>query len=180
MKSLDIRNNFAAKEENGMGISYKEIKNERQWKASTGLTSAEFTSLTTAFGSAYEQIHGVTLEQGLANLGKEGLLSSYEQCLFFTLFQLKNALSFDCLGLAFNMDGSSAHRNFSRYLQVVERALQQQGALPRRNFATLAEFRKYLQHEEELIADATEMRMDRPAQKDKREQYYSGKKKPIR
>src|SRR5690349_10859915 len=128
-----------------MASSYKDIRNERQWKAMTGLTQQEFVSLTVAFGTAYEQLHGVTLQQGLANLGKEVVLSSYEECLYFTLFQLKTAQSFDCLGVLFNMDGSSAQRNFSKYLQVVERTLQQQGALPRRSFATLSEFRKYLQ-----------------------------------
>src|SRR6478752_9911674 len=114
-----------------MGSSYKDIRNERQWKAMTGLTQVEFTSLSLAFGTAYEQLHGVSLQQGLANLGKEGVLSSYEECLFFTLFQLKTAQSFDCLGVLFNMDGSSAHRHFTRYLQLLELALQQQEALPR-------------------------------------------------
>jgi hypothetical protein len=180
MNSLDIRNKFAAKEEIVMGSSYKDIRNERQWKAMTGLKQVEFVSLSLAFGTAYEHIHGVTLQQGLANLSKEAVLSSYEESLFFTLFQLKTAQSFDCLGVLFNMDGSSAQRNFTKYLQVVELALQQQGALPRRSFANLSEFRKYLQDEEELIADATEIRTERPADKGKREQNYSGKKKHIR
>ena len=179
MNSLDIKNSFAAKEEIAMGSSYKDIRNERQWKAMTGLTQAEFTSLSTAFGTAYEQLHGVTLRQGLANLGKEAVRSSYEDCLYFTLFQLKTAQSFDCLGVLFNLDGSSAQRNFTKYLQVLELALQQQGALPRRSFCSITEFRKYLQNEEELIAHATELRTQRPADKDKREQNYSGKKKHI-
>jgi hypothetical protein len=163
-----------------MGSSYKDIRNERQWKAMAGLTQQEFASLSFAFGTAYEQLHCVALQQDLANLGKEGILSSYEECLYFTVFQLKTAQSFACLGVLFNMDGSSAHRNFIKYLQVLELALQQQRALPRRRFANLADFRKYLQDEEELIADATELRTERPADKDQREQYYSGKKKHIR
>src|SRR5690242_6235284 len=174
MNNLDIRNSFAVKEDKEMASSYKDIRNERQWKAMTRLTQVEFTSLSLAFSSAYEQLHGVTLQQGLANLGKQAVLSSYEECLFFTLFQLKTAQSFDCLGVLFNMDGSSAQRNFTKYLQVAELALQQQGALPRRSFANLSEFRKYLQSEEELIADATEIRTQRPADKHKREQNYSG------
>jgi hypothetical protein len=180
MNSLDIRNSFAAKEEIEMGSSYEDIRNERQWKVMAVLTQAEFASLSLAFGTAYELIHGVTLHQSLANLGKAGILSTYEDCLYFTLFQLKTAQSFDCLGVLFNIDGSSAHRSFTKYLQVVELALKQQGALPRRSFAHLAEFRNYLQDEEELIADATELRTERPADKDKSQQYYSGKKKRIR
>src|SRR4051794_17792849 len=116
MNNLDIRNSFAVKEEIEMGSSYKDIRNERQWKAMTGLRQVEFASLSHAFVTAYEHIHGVALEQGLANLGKQAVLSSYEECLYFTLFQLKTAQSFDCLGVLFNMDGSSAQRNFTRYL----------------------------------------------------------------
>jgi glycerol-3-phosphate dehydrogenase len=163
-----------------MATSYKDIRNERQWKAMTGLSQQEFTSLSTAFGKAYEQINGIALQQGAANLGKEVALSSYEDCLFFTLFELKTAQSFDCLGVLFHMDGSSAQRNFVKYLQVLELALQQQGALPRRSFCGLSEFKQYVQQEEELIMDATELRTQRPAAKQQQQQRYSGKKKPIR
>jgi hypothetical protein len=160
-----------------MASSYKDIRNERQWKAMTGLSQPEFTSLSSAFGIAYEQIHGIALQQGAANLGKAVVLSSYEECLYFTLFELKTVQSFDCLGVLFNMDGSSAQRNFVKYLQVLELALQQQGALPRRSFCSLSDFKQYVQGEEELIVDATEMRTERPATKEKQQRRYSGKKK---
>src|SRR4051794_31004704 len=163
-----------------MAISYKDIRNERQWKAMTGLSQQEFTFLSSAFGMAYEQINGIALQQGATNLGKAVVLSSYEECLFFTLFELKTAQSFDCLGVLFNMDGSSAQRNFIKYLQVVELALQQQGALPRHSFPSLSEFKKYVQGEEELIVAATELRTQRPAAKQQQQQRYSGKKKHIR
>src|SRR3954471_18383409 len=146
-----------------MATSYKDIRNERQWKAMTGLSQQEFTSLSSAFGTAYEQINGIALQQSAANLGREVVLSSYEECLFFTLFQLKTAQSFDCLGVLFNMDGSSAQRNFVKHLHILELALQQQGALPRRCFSSLNDFKKYLQNEEELTIDATEIRTERPA-----------------
>src|SRR3954453_6529993 len=146
-----------------MAISYKDIRNERQWKAMTGLSQQEFTSLSSAFGIAYEQINGIALQQGAANLGKEVVLSSYEDCLFFTLFELKTAQSFDCLGVLFHLDGSSAQRNFVKYLQVLELALQQQGALPRRSFSSLSDFKKYAGGEEERSMDAPEMRTQRPA-----------------
>ena len=163
-----------------MATSYKEIRNERQWKAMTGLSQQEFACLSSAFGMAYEQINGIVLQQGAANLGKEVILSSYADCLFFTLFELKTAQSFDCLGVLFNMDGSSAHRNFVKYLQVVELALQQQSALPRRSFPGLSDFKKYVQGEEELMVDATEMRTERPEAPPQQQQRYSGKKKRIR
>ena len=146
----------------------------------TGLSQQEFTSLSSAFGIAYEQINGIALQQGAANLGKAVVLSSYEDCLFFTLFELKTAQSFDCLGVLSTWMGSSAQRNFVKYLQVLELSLQQQGALPRRSFSGLSDFKKYVQGEEELIIDATEMRTQRPAAKAQQQQRYSGKKKRIR
>src|SRR3954454_3674671 len=163
-----------------MAISYKDIRNERQWKAMIGLSQQEFASLSTAFGIAYEQINGIALQQGAVNLGKEVVLSSYADCLFFTLFELKTAQSFDWLGVLFNMDGSSAQRNLVKYLQVLELSLQQQGALLRRSFSSLSDFKKYVQGEEELIIDATELCTQRPADKDKQQQRYRGKKKHIR
>ena len=162
-----------------MASSYKEIRNERQWKAMTGLSEQECILLSTAFGIAYEKINGLTLQQGIINLSKEVVLSSYEDCLYFTLFELKTAQSFDCLGVLFNMDGATANRNFIKQVQVVALALQQQGALPRRSFGSLNDFKKYLQAEEELIVDATEMRTQRPAAREKQQQRYSGKKKCI-
>src|SRR3954447_20719302 len=153
-----------------MAISYKDIRNERQWKAMIGLLQQEFASLSTTFGITYEQINGIALQQGAVNLGKEVVLSSYADCLFFTLFELKTAQSFDCLDVLFNMDGSSAQRNFVKYLQVLELALQQQGALPRRSFSSLSDFKRYMQGEESLIIDATEMRTQRPAAKQQQQQ----------
>ena len=163
-----------------MGKHYKEVRNDRQWKATTGLNQQEFNFLTIAFGQAYEQLHQVSLEQGAQNLKQELALSSYADCLYFALFQLKTGLTLDCLGVIFNMDGSSVQRNFQKYLAVLELALHQQQAMPRRHFASLQEFTRYLRAEPELITDVTEIRTERPTDKGKQQDRYSGKKKAIR
>ena len=87
-----------------MGVNYKEVRNARQWKATTGLSQAEFNSLTLSFGQAYERVHEISLTQGAQNLKQEVGLSSYADCLYFVLFQLKTGLTQDCLGVVFNMD----------------------------------------------------------------------------
>lgn len=46
-----------------MAISYKEIRHERQWKASTGLTEEQFLQLAQLFGQAYEKLFGVSMEE---------------------------------------------------------------------------------------------------------------------
>lgn len=160
-----------------MPFSYKDLKNDRQWKATTGVSEKDFASLCNAFGKAYEMKHEVSLEQGAINLGQELALPSYEDCLFFVLFQLKNGLTQDCLGPVFSMDGSSAWRNFQKYLQVLELTLKQEHALPKRHFTSVGEFVKYLHGEKEITLDVSEYAVERPADKEKQKQYYSGKKK---
>ena len=60
---------------------------------------------------ARELMQGVSLQRAADNLRQELALPTYEDCLFFVLFQLRNALTQDCLGPVFGMDGSSAWRN---------------------------------------------------------------------
>ena len=50
---------------------------------------------------------------------------------------------------------------FKNYLSILELALQQQQALPRRHFQTLEEFKKYLPLESEIITDVTEIGTER-------------------
>src|SRR5215210_6876036 len=66
-----------------MPFSYKDLKNDRQWKATTGVSEKDFTSLCSAFSKAYEMKHEVSLEQGANNLAQELALPSYEDCPFF-------------------------------------------------------------------------------------------------
>src|SRR5215210_4413025 len=159
-----------------MPFSYKDLKNDRQWKATTGVSEKDFTSLCSAFSKAYEMKHEVSLEQGANHLAQELALPSYEDCLFFVLFQLKNGLTQDCLGPVFNMDGSSAWRNFQKYLQVLELALKKEQALPKRQFKSVQEFVRYLHEEKEITLDVTEYGVERPADKQRQKQDYSGKK----
>jgi hypothetical protein len=160
-----------------MSFSYKDLRNNRQWKATTGMSERDFDLLCNAFEKAYEFKHGLSLEQGAVNLAQEFALSSYKHCLFFVLFQLKNGLTQDCLGPVFNMDGSSAWHNFQKYLQVLELALKQEHALPKRHFKSVGEFVKYLHEEKEITLDVTEYAIERPVDKEKQKQHYSGKKK---
>jgi hypothetical protein len=160
-----------------MGISYKDIKKGSQWKAAIGLSSSQFMNLSVLFGQTYESIHEVSLEQGASNLKKALYLSTYEDCLFFVLFALKNGLTYESLGLVFGMDGSNAQRNFEKYLTVLEKALEGKGVLPRRSFRSAEEFRAYFQGQQELIIDASEQAVQRPKGRQAQEAAYSGKKK---
>ena len=74
------------------------------------------------------------------------------------------------------MDASNAKRNQALGVQVLQHALQGVGSLPARSFKDAAEFAAYLQHEETLIFDGVEQRIQRPQDNALQKDYYSGKK----
>lgn len=160
-------------------LSYKQIKNERQWKASIGLSSTAFKKLSEQFSQTYMTFHGISLNDSSANLSVSLLLPTYSDCLFFVLFQLKNGLSYDSLGLLINTDGSNAQRNFEKYFSILEMTITNMGFMPKRAFKDLSEFEAYLASEPELIVDATEHSTERPKGNDRQKASYSGKKSNI-
>lgn len=160
-------------------MTYKNIKSERQWKATTGLSSDKFHRLCKVFSTCYENKYGLSLSEIEVNLRSEFLLKTYEDCLFFVLFQMKNALTYDSLGLLINTDSSNAQRNYERYLSVLESALESLSAMPKRSFKNISEFESYLQKEEELILDVTEHATQRPEGNEAQKEAYSGKKSCI-
>lgn len=160
-------------------LNYQSIRSERQWKSSTGLNEKQFHQLCKHFGETYEFFHGVSLTEKSARLETEFLLKTYEDCLFFVLFQLKNGLCYDNLGLLINTDGSNAQRNFEFHLNTLSLSLERQHVMPVRNFANLAEFREKIGSESEIIIDGVEHSTQRPQGYEKQKESYSGKKSDI-
>jgi hypothetical protein len=160
-------------------FSYKTIKNERQWKATVGLSSKSFHCLTIHFTLTYAKLNGVSLNEAAENLKSNLLLPTYEDCLFYVLFQLKNGLSYDSLGFLIGTDGVNAERNFEKYLAILDICLTELGHMPRRDFKTVEEFESYLETcaETELVLDATEHPTERPKGYSTQKATYSGKKR---
>ena len=76
-----------------MPISYQEIRTDRQWKASTGLSENEFYKLANLFAIAYEEFHEITLAEEIEKRLDSPKFKSYEDILFFLLsFALSNFL----------------------------------------------------------------------------------------
>ena len=74
------------------------------------------------------------------------------------------------------MDAANAKRNQTLGLQVWEEGLRTADCLPKRRFANAAEFAEYFQHEETLIVDGVEQRIQRPSDNEAQKEHYSGKK----
>lgn len=160
-------------------LSYQHICNERQWRASTGLTQKQFQLLTTHFEETYLFLNGLSINQIDANLKNDRILTTYADCLFFVLFQLKNALTYDSLGLLIQTDASNAQRIFEKYLHLLELTLERKHTMPKRNFASVAEFEAYLKDDKDIILDASEQPIQRPSNAHAQKAAYSGKKNDI-
>lgn len=94
-----------------MKISINDLKNERQWRSSTGYDEKRFRKLLTLFEQTYLKSFGKTLPQRQAEGPKKSAITSTDDLLFFTLFSLKSGLTYDLLGLVTGMDGATAKRN---------------------------------------------------------------------
>lgn len=162
-------------------ISIKEPKNEREWRATTGLDKERFEKLLGLFQRGYESCYGRGLEERQAdNPGTDSTFKTYRELLFFTLFSLKSGLTFDVLGFVFQMDVSNAKRNQTLGLEVLKRALGEGGYLPERSLGTPEEFWAHFAAHKAIILDGTEQRIQRPKNKETQQAFYSGKKKSYR
>jgi len=160
-------------------LDYRTIRTERQFKSSTGCSRAEFDELAKAFESAYLELMGCKLSDAHENLKRETCLTAYGDCLFFTLFQLKNGLTYDALGAIFDMGTATAKDNFDKYIPVLERALKNLGLLPKRSFEDVKAFKKYFARVGRIIIDGSEQATERPKDNEKQKSMYSGKKRDI-
>lgn len=160
-----------------MSLHYKDIKEDRQWRATIGLPQSKFEELVELFKKSYEQLNGVSLEQGAHHLKKTLTLKSYEEVVFYVLFQLKNGLTYDVLGFLVGVNSSQARKLFEKYRKILEMSLFQSGHLPKRNFASLEEFRSLLAAESEIVLDVTEVGVQRSKSYEEQKKDYSGKKK---
>ena len=162
-----------------MAITYHDIRSERQWKASTGLTEEKFFALSKEFGQAYEQIFGLSIDERQKNSTAEATFRTYEDLLFFTLYSIKSGLTYDLLGLSFDLSSSNAHKNQALGLRILCSALSQAGHMPKRFYQNVEEFKEHWLNESEVLIDVTEQKRQRPGNQADQREDYSGKKKPI-
>jgi len=161
-----------------MNLKTEDLKNERQWRSATGYPEEKFTELLKLFTEAYKEVKGDTLENIKAKSPKESKINSCEDLLFLTLFSLKSGLTYDLLGVVTGMDTSTAMRNFELGIEVLKKALSDNGHAPKRAFLNVKEFREYFKKGNSLIIDGTEQLIQRP--KEGQKDFYSGKKRAIR
>ena len=106
-----------------MAISYKDIRNERQWRSSTGLREDQFIKLAELFKLAYEELFGESIKDRQNGSTSASTFQTYEELLFFGLYSIKSGLTYDLLGLSFNLATSIAYEIQALCLSVIQSAL---------------------------------------------------------
>jgi hypothetical protein len=165
-------------------LVYAKIKsNRRKFIALTGLTPKEFKLLLPTFERAYARRYPATQtmmgepRRRKSGGGQRSKLASTEQKLLFALVYLKTYPLQVLLGEMFDMDQSRANRWLHQLLPVLQQALQDLGVQPVRNPRQFARRERKSGEPLDLIIDGTERRRQRPKNKVKRAEHYSGHKK---
>lgn len=162
-----------------MSISYTQIRDERQWRSSTGLKEAQFKKLAKEFKFTYEDFLGETILERVNNSTKDSRFKTYEELLFFLLYSIKSGLTYDLLALSFDINRGTAFRTQTFGIRILEMTLQRLDFMPKRFFENLEDFKDSMSEHENLILDASEQRRQRPENQEDQKDDYSGKKNPI-
>jgi hypothetical protein len=160
-----------------MKITTSDLKQNRQWRATVGMSEKQFFLLLTHFKSAYVEIYETELAKRKVDVRIDYCIKNEEELLLFTLFSLKAGLTYDVLGVVCGMNGSNAKRNQKIGLDILSKTLIKLNVMPKRNLLTVKDFEEFLKEDKELIFDATEQRIQRPSDKEQQIETYSGKKK---
>ncbi len=166
-----------------MPINIEDIKDDRQFKALTGVSQDEFDILLPIFDESNREIENENYEnnkeerQRKPGGGQKGILDTMVKKLFFILYYMKTYPTFDVLGIHFGFDKSKACTNVHKYALVLHITLKKMGVMPHRTFSSVEEMREAFAGIEDIFIDVTERTHARPADKDKQKKSYSGKKK---
>lgn len=166
-----------------MTARLEDIRNDRQFRALTGMTRHEFDQMLPVFTESHAALRQEAYKKVKAQRqrqpggGSKGKLVTMEQKLFFILIYWKVYPSYDVLGFMFNMDHSKACTNVQALWPVLKRTLETLGVLPARKVVTIEELRAAFAEITDVFIDATERPQARPQDDEKQRQAYSGKKK---
>ena len=165
-------------------LTYEFLKAKpKELLSATGLTVAEFEQLFSAFALAYQAKYqaDTTVDgkprQRKSGGGTKGKLQRLEDKLLFILVYQKTYPLQTMQGLHFNLSQSQTNHLIHRLAPVLQEALTQLAMKPERDGTTLAESETAQTQPADWQVDGSERRRQRPKDKDKQRDHYSGKKK---
>jgi len=154
----------------------KALKSNGILRALTGLKIKQFKMLAVNFGlnlkTSFEEYRNVSLD-----LGREFILKSSEEKLFFILFYMKCYPTFEVAGFFFNVNKSSCCRWVQWFLPALQKTLGKELVLPERKISDPKEFLRLFPEVQATFVDGTERPIQRPKDSKRQRENYSGKKK---
>ena len=151
---------------------FANLKSDRQYKATTGLSKEEFNELAGKFSQYYTPYVLVDIPEGFGN---DNIFQNPSEALFFLLYYHKTAVTYDVLAINFGIGRSTAHNSIAFFKQVLKQVLLTEGALPKRLFSDATALETYFSTVSDLLIDATETPTQRLDSKEEQEARYSKK-----
>ena len=164
-----------------------QIRDDRQMKALTGVSQAQFDFLLPVFSHVYEEAQYQRYQDGVEagkrsrqpGAGIKGKLPTMANKLEFVLYYYKTYPTFDVLGSNFDMARSKANENLHKLSPILYDTLVELELMPYRELERPEDLREALDRVDQLIIDATERAYHRSQDNATQREYYSGKKKAI-
>ena len=161
------------------------IRDDRQMKALTGVSQAQFDFLLPAFRHVYHETQQTRYADGVEagqrsrkpGAGIKGKLPTMADKLQFVLYYYKTYPTFDVLGAQFDMVRSKANENLHKLSPILYDTLIHLDLMPYRELDSPDTLRKTLKGVDQLIIDATERACRRSQDDATQREHYSGKKK---
>lgn len=146
------------------------------------ITESEFAELVPFFESSFDDyfnhytFNGEVRERSVSKRN-DSVFKTPEDALFFLLFYLKTYPTEEVMASTFLMNQPQVNL-WKRLLQnILETCLGTMNVLPSRDTKKLNKLLKKM-NLKEVIIDATERQIQRPADNEVQKEYYSGKKSP--
>ena len=155
-------------------MQLSQLKSDRAWRSAIGMSEAKFRQLAPLFDYAYQSEYEVDIAKKQQNMKQQFVFPKTEDLLFYVLFCQKNPLIHDVRALVFDLSTATADYNFEKGVKILDKALA--AFQPAQSFANLAEFLAYFRHHPHLTIDVTEVYVQRPKNKERQKEIYSGKK----
>jgi hypothetical protein len=153
------------------------LEDERLLRGVIGMGRKEFSELLTKFIPIEKRIRYKRNRKRNPGAGRRHTLETAGQKLFYILFYMKCYPTYDVASLVFDVDRSQAKRWVDSLRKKLEKALGKALVLPARKINSLKEFLERFPAVKELLIDGTERPVQRPKNKQKQKERYSGKKK---
>jgi hypothetical protein len=160
------------------------MRDDRQMKALTGLSHAQFDHLLPVFSEISRATQQHTYAAGVASGtrrrhpggGSKGKLPTMAEKLPCVLDSYTTYPTCDVLGTPFAMARSKAHENLQKFSPILYDTLVHLDLMPSRELTTPEELQAALQGWDRLLIDATERAYHRSQDAAKQREHDSGKK----